>query len=88
MKCKVGINTKVEVNTIEKIAKAVVLIPAILMLSIFLFALFSELSGKSVSIGGDYRVLGFLIDIGILMLIYVSVHEFIRTYREAVQKNK
>jgi len=79
---------KLGINTIEKTAKTIILISIILTLSFFIFVLFSELSGKSVSIDCNCPFFGLLINIAILVLIFVSVYEFIRTYREAAQKNK
>ncbi|MDD3874660.1 MAG: hypothetical protein PHW84_13585 [Methanosarcina sp.] len=77
---------KLEIDTIEKIAKTVILIPAILGLIFIIFIFYSEFSGRNVSIGGNYLVFGLLINIGILMLIYVSVREFISAYKETKEK--
>ncbi len=73
---------KFDIITIEKIAKIIILIPTIIALYIFIYSMFSGLNGKNVSIEGNYFILALLIDIGILMIICVSVHEFIRTYNE------
>jgi len=77
---------KLEINTIEKVAKTIILIPTILGLIIIILIFYSELNGKSVSIGGNYVAFGLLINFGILMLIYVSIREFIRTYKETKEK--
>lgn len=74
---------KFDLITIEKIAKSIILIPTIIALFIFMFAMFSGFSEKNVSIEGNYSVLFMFIDIGILMIICVSIHEFIRTYHKA-----
>ena len=73
---------KLELKSLEKAGKIIVLIWAILTLSFFTVALFSQLSGKNVSIGCSCPFLGLLINVGILMLIFASVCELIRTYRE------
>jgi hypothetical protein len=73
---------KLGINTIEKIAKIVILIPATLGLIFIIFIFYSELIGKNVSIGGNYLLFGLTINTGILVLIYASVSEFIKAYRE------
>jgi hypothetical protein len=60
---------KLEINTVEKIAKTVILIPAILGLIFIIFIYYSELSGKSISVGGNYLIFGLLINIGLLMAL-------------------
>ena len=77
---------KLEINTVEKIARTVILIPVILGLIFVIFIYYSELSGKSISIGGNYLIFGLLINIGILILIYMSVSGFIKAYKEAERK--
>ncbi|NLK31286.1 MAG: hypothetical protein GX302_00160 [Methanosarcina flavescens] len=77
---------KLEINTIEKIAKTVILISAILGMIFIIFIYYSELSGKSISIEGNYLIFGLLINIGILILIYMSVRGFIKAYKEAERK--
>lgn len=79
---------KLSINTIEKAAKIIIFISIISVLSFIVFILFFELSGKSVSIGYNCPTFGWLINTSILVLILVSVYEFIRTYREAIEKNK
>lgn len=73
---------KLGINTIEKIAKIVILITATLELIFVIFIFYSELIGKNVSIGGNYLLFGLIINTGILVLIYASVSEFIKAYRE------
>lgn len=73
---------KLGINTIEKIAKIVILISATLELIFVIFIFYSELIGKNVSIGGNYLLFGLIINTGILVLIYASVSEFIKAYRE------
>lgn len=62
----------------------------VLALAFFIIILFSQISGKNVSIGVNYpslgMFLGLLANIGVLMLIFVSVIEFIRAYRKAYNK--
>lgn len=81
-----GVNLK----NIEKAGKIIVLGYIVLALAFFTIVLFSQISGKNVSIGGNYPFLGMLLgllaNIGILMLIFVSVVEFIRAYRKASNK--
>lgn len=77
---------KLEINTIEKIAKTVILISAILGMIFIIFIYYSELSGKSISIEGNYLIFGLLINIGILILIYTSVSGFIKAYKAAEGK--
>jgi hypothetical protein len=77
---------KLEINTVEKIARTVILIPVILGLIFVIFIYYSELSGKSISIGGNYLIFGLLINIGILILIYTSVSGFIKAYKAAERK--
>jgi len=79
---------KLKLNNIENVGKIIILISMILTLSFFIFVLFFELSGKNVSIGGNYLFLIMLVNIGILMLIYVSVHKFIRAYRKTAKEDK
>ena len=79
-----------DLKNFEKTGKIIVLIYMILALSFFTIVLFSQISGKNVSIGGNYPFLGMLLgllaNIGILMLISVSVLEFIRAYKKASNK--
>lgn len=86
MKCKL------EINIIEKVGKILIFIPAIIMLSLFILALYSTSSGKDLSVSINDPVSGLLfnlsIKIGFLILIFVSIYEFIRTYREAVKRDK
>lgn len=77
---------ELKINTLEKISKILILVPAILGLIFVIFIFCSELSGKNVSIGGNYLIFGLLINIGILMSIYVSAREFIRAYKETDEK--
>jgi hypothetical protein len=79
---------KLKINTVEKIAKTIIFISIILALSLFAFILFSELSGKSVSIDCNCPSFGLLINTAILVLLLVTGYEFIRTYRNAAKKNK
>ncbi len=76
------------INDIEKTAKAVIYISIALILLFIAFISFSELSGKNVSTGFNFPYFGLLINIAILVLILVSIYEFIRTYRNPTQKNK
>ncbi|BBL64273.1 hypothetical protein [Methanosarcina mazei] len=79
-----------DLKNIEKAGKIIVFSYMVLALVFFIIVLFSHISGKNVSIGVNYPFLGMflgsLANIGILMLIFVSVIEFIRTYREAANK--
>lgn len=81
---------RVDLKNIEKAGKIIVLSYMVLSLAFFIIILFSQISGKNVSIGGNYPFLGMLLgllaNIGILMLIFVSVVEFIRAYRKASNK--
>jgi hypothetical protein len=79
---------KLEIDTIEKIAKTIILVPTAIIFIFFLFVLFSELIGKTIYISGNYLIISLLINIGILMLIYVSVYKFIITYRKTSKDNK
>lgn len=78
---------KLSLKNIEKAGKIIVLSYMILALAFFTIVLFSQISGKNVSIGFNSPFLGIflglLANIGILMLIFVSVIEFIRAYRKA-----
>lgn len=77
-------------KNLEKMGKVIVLSYIILALSFFTIVLFSQISGKNVSIGVNCSFLGMflglLVNIGILTLIFVSIIEFIRAYREAANK--
>lgn len=81
---------KLSLKNIEKAGKIIVLSYMILGLAFFTIVLFSQISGKNVSVGFNYpfldMFLGLLANIGILMLIFVSVVEFIRAYRKAANK--
>lgn len=81
---------RLNLKNIENAGKIIVLSYMVLALAFFTIVLFSQISGKNVSIEGNYpflaMLLGLLANIGILMLIFVSVIEFIRAYREAANK--
>ena len=81
---------KLSLKNIEKTGKVIVLSYMILALAFFIIVLFSQISGKNVSVGFNYpflgMFLGLLANIGILMLIFVSFVEFIRAYRKAANK--
>lgn len=81
---------KLNLKTIEKVGKAIVLSYIILALAFFTIVLFSEISGKNVSFGVNYpfpgMFLGLLVNIGVLILIFVAAIEFIRAYCEAANK--
>ena len=87
---------KLNLKTIEKVGKAIVLSYIILALAFFTIVLLSEISGKNVSFGVNYPFpgnflglmvnIGLLVNIGVLMLIFVSVIELIRAYRKAANK--
>jgi uncharacterized membrane protein (DUF373 family) len=79
---------KLKINTVEKIAKTIIYISIILSIFFVASILLYELQGKSVSVDYNFPFFGLLINIAILVLILVSVYEFIRTYREAAKKNK
>ena len=68
---------KFDVAAIEKIAKIIILIPTIIVRFIFIFVMFSGLSGKNVYIEGNYPIISLLLNIGILMITCVSVHELL-----------
>lgn len=55
-------------------------------MSFFIFVLYSEFTGKHLSIGGNYLIISLLVNIGFFMLILISVHELIKNYREASKK--
>lgn len=79
-----------DLENIEKTGKIIVLSYMILALAFFTIVSFSQISGKNVSIGVNCPFLGMFFglfaSIGILMLIFVSVIEFIRAYRETANK--
>lgn len=77
---------KFKVDKIEKIAKAIILISLFITVFFFIFVLYSEFSGKHLSIGGNYLIISLLVNIGFFMLILISVHELIKNYREASKK--
>jgi hypothetical protein len=77
---------KLRINTIEKIAKTLIFVPLMLLLSLLLLTLYFSYTGKSLPIDGNYSILGLLINIGVLMLIFISIFEFIRTYRGKAKK--
>jgi hypothetical protein len=82
------VTDKWNINIIEKTAKIIIFISIILILFFAAFILFSELSGKKILMGYNCPIFGWLINASILLLVLVSVHEFIRTYREAIKNNK
>lgn len=77
---------KFKVDKIEKIAKAIILLSLFITMSFFIFVLYSEFTGKHLSIGGDYLIISLLVNIGFFMLILISVHELIKNYREVSKK--
>lgn len=77
---------KFKVDKIEKIAKAIILISLFITVSFFIFVLHSEFTGKHLSIGGNYLIISLLVNIGFFMLIFISVYELIKNYREAAKK--
>jgi hypothetical protein len=70
-----------ESNKIENVAKSIVLILTVLTLSFFMFVLFSELNENNVSTSAKFCLCFIiLVNTGILLLIYISIREFIKTY--------
>lgn len=84
--------SKLSLKNIEKAGKIIVLSYIILALSFLAIVLFFQMSRKNVSVGFNYpflgMFLGLLVNIGILMLVFVSVVEFIRAYRKAVNSDQ
>jgi hypothetical protein len=76
------------INNIEKTAKAVIYSSIALILLFIVFIVFSELSGKSISTDCNFPYFGLLINIAILILILVSIYEFIQNYRNATHKHR
>lgn len=78
---------KFKINMIEKIAKAIILLSLFITMSFFILVLYSEFTGKHLSIGGNYLIISLLVNIGFFVLILISVHELIKNIKKFL-KNK
>ena len=76
---------KSQINKLEKIGKTAILIPAIVGLIFIMFIIYSELTGKYTSFGLDTPIFKYIIWGGLLILISVSIYEFLRVYKEKSQ---
>jgi uncharacterized membrane protein len=70
-----------EPNKIENVAKSIALILTTLILSFFMLVLFSELHEETVSSYSKFCLFFiFVVNAGILLLIYASIRDYMKTY--------
>jgi hypothetical protein len=60
---------------IKKIAKAIILVPLIITVSLFIVVFYSEFTGTHLSIGGNYPIIILFVNIGLFILIIISLYE-------------